>query len=144
MPQSNDAELTRLYAAATGLDVQDDEPNTGAPGASPTSQFDLHLEAVAGNGIGNGGADYELTLTCIDDTLAAPNASMSIATTRQQFDAASGWKSSGPAGNYFKEQVFPIRVPRGVRGHVFHYVGTLVSANSDVVSFIESDRFILV
>jgi hypothetical protein len=77
MPQANDAELTELYTSAPGLDVEDDEPNTGAPGGNPTANFQLNLEAVAGNVIGNGGGNYRLEITCIDETLAAPNASMS-------------------------------------------------------------------
>lgn len=143
MPQANDAELTALYSASTGFDVEDSEPNTGAPGAAPAANFDLHVEAVAGNVIGNGAANYQLTLTCIDETLAAPNGGMSRSAS-QQFTAADGWISGGGAGNFLKEQVFNIAVPAGVRGHVFRYVGTLVSVNGDIVSFIESNRFVLV
>ncbi len=144
MPQANDAELTELYTAATGFDVEDNEPNTGPPGAAPAASFHLHLEAVAGNVIGNGAANYQLTITCIDETLAAPNAAMSPGTLNQQFNAADGWNAGGGAGNYLKEQVFRIAVPRNVRGHVFRYVATLVSVNGDIVSFIESNQFILV
>jgi hypothetical protein len=144
VPQANDAELTQLYTAASGFDVEDNEPNTGAPGAAPANNFDLHLEAVAGNVIGNGAANYDLTITCIDETLAAPNAQMSPGTQAQQFNAANGWLAGGGAGNFLKEQVFNIAVPAGVRGHVFRYVATLVSVNGDIVSFIESNRFVLV
>jgi hypothetical protein len=144
MPQANDAELTDLYAASTGLDVADSEPNTGAPGQPPAASFDLHLEAVAGNVIGNGAANYTLTLTAIDDTTAAPNNAMSVGPLNQQFNAGNGWNQGGAAGNFFKEQVIPIAVPAGVTGHVFHYEGTLVSVNRDIVSFVQSNRFILV
>ncbi|HEX8858813.1 MAG TPA: hypothetical protein VGC06_06895 [Actinomycetes bacterium] len=143
MPQANDAELTNLYSAATNFDVEDNEPNTGPPGNPPAASFDLHVEAVAGNVIGNSSADYRLTLTAIDETLAAPNAGMSR-TADQEFNAANGWNPGGGAGNFLKEQVFSIPVPNGVQGHVFRYVGTLVSKNGDIVSFIESNRFILV
>jgi hypothetical protein len=144
VPQANDAELTELYSAATGLDVEDDQPNLGPPGGPPSNIFDLHLEAVAGNVIGNGAANYRLTITCIDDMLAAPNASMSPGTLNQQFNAANGWQAGGAAGNFVKEQIFPITVPLDARGHVFHYIATLVSINGDIVSFIESNSFILV
>ena len=144
MPQANDAEITELYTAATGFDVEDSEPNTGAPGAAPAANFDLHLEAVAGNALGNSGADYQLNITCIDETLAAPNAAMSPGTLNQQFNSANGWNAGGGAGNFLKEQVINIAVPAGVRGHVFRYIATLVSANGDVVSFRESGRFVLV
>ena len=144
MPQANDAELTELYTAATGLDVEDSEPNTGPPGGPPANTFDLHLEAVAGNVIGNGAANYRLRVDCIDDTLAAPNANMSPGTLNQQFNAANGWQPGGVAGNFLKEQVFPINVDNAARGHVLHYLASLISVNGDVVSFIESEPFILV
>jgi hypothetical protein len=144
MPQANDAELTELYTAATGLDVEDSEPNTGPPGGPPANTFDLHLEAVAGNVIGNGAANYTLRIDCIDDTLAAPNGNMSPGTLNQQFNAANGWQAGGVAGNFLKEQVFPINVDNAARGHVLHYLASLVSVNGDVVSFIESEPFILV
>jgi hypothetical protein len=144
MPQANDAELIELYSAATGLDVEDSEPNTGAPGQPPVANFDVHVEAVAGNVLGSSAANYSLTLTCIDDTTAAPNNAMSPAALNQQFNGGSGWQQGGPAGNFFKEQVFPIAVPANVAGHVFHYEGRLVGVNGDVVSFIKSNPFILV
>jgi hypothetical protein len=144
MPQANDAELTELYTASPGLDVEDNEPNTGPPAGPPTNTFDLHLEAVAGNVIGNGGANYRLRIDCIDDTLAAPNGGMSPGTLNQAFDGPSGWVAGGVAGNFRKEQVFTINVDNNARGHVLHYVASLVSVNGDIVSFLESNQFILV
>lgn len=144
MPQPNDAEFTNLYTASTGLDVEDNEPNTPAPGGgAPAGQFDLHVEAVAGNVIGAGAGNYALTLTCIDDVTAAPNAGMSFSFS-QQFNAADGWASGGAAGNFVKEQVIPVTVPAAIAGHVFHYEGTLVGVDNQVISFAESNRFILV
>jgi hypothetical protein len=143
MPNANDAELTELYTAATGLDVEDNEPNTGPPGTPPAADYDLHVEAVAGQSIGNSKGDYTIVLTCIDETLAAPNAGMSR-TVNQEFKQADGWAPGGAAGNFHKEETFTIAVPANVRGHVFRYVGTLLSDNNEVVSFIESNRFVLV
>jgi hypothetical protein len=142
VPQSNDAELVELYSAGTGVPVQDDEPNNGSPGGPPAPSFELHLEAVAGNTIGNGAGSYRLMVACIDDMLAAPNATMSPGTLNQQFNTASGWIPAGPS--FLKKQVFTITVPPNVAGHVFHYIATLVSGNGNIVSFIESNRFILV
>jgi hypothetical protein len=144
VPQANDAEPTDLYTASTGIDVEDNEPNTPAPGGAPAPNFELQLEAVAGNVLGSSGATYDLSITCIDDTLAAPNAGMSPGALAQAFNAANGWTAGGAAGNFRKKQTFLITVPAGVRGHEFHYVATLVGSNSDVVSFRESNRFVLV
>jgi hypothetical protein len=99
---------------------------------------------VAGNVIGNGAANYQLRIDCIDDTLAAPNANMSPGTLNQQFNAGNGWQPGGAAGNFVKEQVFSINVDPAARGHVLHYLASLVSVNGDVVSFIDSEQFILV
>jgi hypothetical protein len=38
MPQSNDAELTELYTASTGVDVDDNEPTTGPPAGPPATR----------------------------------------------------------------------------------------------------------
>ena len=144
MPHPNDAELTELYTSATGLDVEDNEPNTGAPGAAPAANFQLHLEAVAGQVLGSSSANYRLEITCIDETLAAPNPSMSPGVLNQEFDPNDGWQAGGAAGNFLKEQVFNINVDNAARGHVLRYVATMVSNDRSVVSFIESNRFILV
>jgi hypothetical protein len=145
MPQINDAEITSVYSASVTLaEVEDNEPNTPpAGGGAPATTFDVVLEAVAGNAIGSSGANYTLTLTCIDETTGLPVGSMGR-TLNEQFNGASGWQLSGGAGNFFKRAVANITVPGGVRGHVFRYVATLVSANNDIVSFKESNRFILV
>jgi hypothetical protein len=143
VPAANDAELTQLYTTATGLEVEDSKPNIGGLGSPPATNFDLQLEAVAGSVVGSSAANYLLTITCVDDMLDAPNASMSPGTLNQQFNAADGWQPAG-AGNFVKKQVFSITVPPDARGHVFLYVASLVSANGGIVSFIESNRFTLV
>jgi hypothetical protein len=142
MPQANDAELTELYTASPGVDVEDNEPNTGPPAGPPTNTFDLHLQAVAGNVIGNGGANYKLRADCIDETLAAPNPNMSVGPLNQQFSPGDGWAAAG--GNFVKDATTAINVDPNARGHVLRYVASLVSVNGDVVSFIESNKFILI
>ncbi|HSO56182.1 MAG TPA: hypothetical protein VL330_26340 [Actinomycetes bacterium] len=143
MPQANDAQLTELYTAATGEEVENDEPNASSTG--PVNNFDLRLQAVAGNVIGDSGGDYTLRADCIDETEARRVPGMSLGPVTQQFDANSpnDWEPS-PAGNFVKEQTANISVDPGARGHVLRYVASLVSVNGDVVSFIESNRFILI
>jgi hypothetical protein len=142
VPQPNDAELTRLVACSAGTEIPDDEPNTGSPGGAPAASFTLLLEAVAGSAIGNNAAPYILDLVCIDETLAAPNSTMSVPGVAQAFNGASGWTLAG--GNFIKTESFSIPVPAGVAGHVFHYIATLVDQAGQVVSFIHSPPFILV
>jgi hypothetical protein len=142
--QANDAELTRLYTAETGQLVENNEPNADGPATS----YDLILQAVAGDPLGDSGTDYTLQIDCIDETLAAPaDPVMSPGTLVQQFDNAAGndWVRAG--GDFVKEQRFSIDISTlgaSVRGHVFRYVATLVSDNNDVVAFIESNKFVLV
>jgi hypothetical protein len=146
MPQINDAEITSVYSASVTLaQVEDNEPNTpAAGGGAPATTFDVVLEAVAGNAIGNSGANYTLTLTCYDETTGDLAPAAMSRTSNEQFNSADGWQLSVGAQNFFKQAVATITVPGGVRGHVFRYVATLVSDNNDIVSFKESNRFILV
>jgi hypothetical protein len=145
MPQTNDAELTELYTTPTNEEVEDNEPNSGPPGQASAANFNLRLQAVAGNAVGNSAANYTLRIDCIDDTLAAPNGGMSPGTLNQAFNAVNLWNlGGGNTGNYVNEQTFLINVDNAAKGHVLHYVATMVSVNGDIVSFIESNRFILV
>lgn len=143
MLQANDVDLTSLYTAAEGIDIQDNQPNAAPPGAKTFGSFELHLRAVAGNVIGGSGKAYDLTLTCIDETLAAPNAHMRVGPLHEKFNAANGWTKSGAAGNFVKHLTYNIPLDDGLRGHVFHYIGTMVNADLDLASFVVSNRFIL-
>jgi hypothetical protein len=141
MPQSNDAELTELFTAAPGTDVENNEPNA-VLGGPPDSTFDLRLQAVAGNTLGASGAAYTLRADCIDETEAVRVASMSVGPVAQNFDLGDGWQQIAD-GSYKKEQSATINRVAARSGHVFRYVASLVSANGDVVSFIESNKFIM-
>ena len=141
MPQPNDGELTRLFTASVGSTpaVEDDEPNTGAPGDPPATEFHLFVEGVAGNVVGPSGADYTLYLTHVAET-GGPALANFVQT--QEFKDPP-WKAGGMAGNFVTEQRFIIPVPANAKGHVYHYVGRLVSNDSQIVSFKQSNSFIL-
>ena len=137
MPQSNNSELTEVRAVETGGDVQSNQPN--ADNKAPT--YDVLLEAVAGDPLGDSGAGYTLRIDCIDENLAQRNAQLSIGPLTQSWSAPTWVK----IGDDFKtEQRFTLNVPAGVEGHMFRYVATLVGDNDDVTSFVESDPFLLV
>lgn len=142
--QANDAELTELYTAAAGEEVENNEPNANNTAAGATT-FDLRLQAVAGEVRGDDGSDYKLRIDCIDETLAAPNALMSVAEVTQQFDKNSpnDWIEQ-PSQNFVKEQKNTITVDAAAKGHVLRYVASLRGVNGDVVSFIESNKFVLI
>jgi hypothetical protein len=136
MPQANNADMTELYTSETGGVVQNNEPNADGPAAT----YQLHLQAVAGDPLGDSGADYKLQIDCIDENLAQRNAGLSVGTVAQQF-AAPLWVKVGD--DFKTDQTFTINVPAGVEGHLFRYVATLVSNNGDIISFIESNKFVL-
>ena len=120
MPQANDAEITDVHSASVNLSgVEDNEPNTPAPGVRPpNTTFDVRLEMVAGNVLGASGADYTLTLTCIDETLGAARPDNDGGTAQRVSSAAraSDGRPALPAGNFFSRRSFHDRLcPRTPR-----------------------------
>jgi hypothetical protein len=142
--QASDGDLTELYTAALGEEVENNEPNADNTAAG-ADQFDLRLQAVAGSVRGDDGSDYKLRIDCIDETLAAPNGNMSVVEETQEFNADAGndWIEQ-PSGNFVKEQKNTIDVDPAAKGHVLRYVASLRGDNGDVVSFIESNKFVLI
>ncbi len=143
MPEANDAELTRVFTASvsTAPAVEDGEPNTGAPGSPATAQFYLFVEGVAGNVLGNSGADYTLYLDAVAETAGAP--ALTQFTVQQEFKP-NNWIAGGLAGNFVTQQVFTVPVPPGARGHVYRYKARLVGVGNDTVSHSRSNEFVLV
>ena len=142
--QANDADLTELYTAAAGEEVENNEPNADNTAAGANT-FDLRLQAVAGSVRGDDASDYKLRIDCIDETLAAPNAIMSVPEVTQEFNSNLGndWIEQ-PSKNFVKEQKNTITVDPLAKGHVLRYVASLVSVNGDIASFYESPLFILI
>ena len=138
---ANDATLAGLTTAHTGSTVEDNAPNAPAD-----ASFDLVVEAVAGNAMGNSGAPYTLTISAID--LTAVNQPWPSQTLRQAFDAPTGWTLSGAGPHYRCTQTFPITVPGGpggpLAGHTLQVVAALISQGAQSVSIIQSDPFVLV
>ena len=142
--KENDSDLTELYTAAVGEEVENNEPNANNTAAGAAT-FDLRLQAVAGSVLGDSRAEYKLRIDCIDETLAAPNINMSVPEVTQQFDpnAPHDWLEQ-TSGNFVKEQKNTINVDAAAKGHVLRYVASLRGLNGDVVSFIESNKFVLI
>src|SRR5271165_2854092 len=64
----NDARLTRVYTAVTGGSVQEDIPDQPDAGEAADADFDLFIEAAAGNNVGNSATPYTLTITAVNVT----------------------------------------------------------------------------
>ncbi len=142
---ANDAELTELATAYTNSTIENNAPN-----APDQPGFDLVIEGVAGSVAGSSGAPYTLTVSAMDLTTvqSAPDLVPSI--PAQYFDVPTGWKPNGPDFEY--SQSLPVTIPltggagtpRKYVGHTLQYVASLVSANGQIVSIIESAPFVLV
>lgn len=142
---ANDAQLTEVITAQSGSTIDESAPNAPMPGApASAATFDLVLEGVAGNAIGNSGGPYALKVTCMDLTTVTAAPALDPPIGAQTFIAPL-WEPNGP-DDYSSHQVFTINVPapNAYAGHVLQYVASLVSVNDQVVSIVESEPFILV
>ena len=97
---------------------------------------------MAGNTIGGSGSNYSLRTDCIDETLARPNANMSVAPVNQQFSGADGWLAAG--GNFVKEQTTTINVDPRRQGPRPALRGLAGGRQRGRRVFIESNKFILI
>jgi hypothetical protein len=70
---------------------------------------------------------------------------MSVPEVTQEFNSNLGndWIEQA-SGNFVKEQKNTINVDAAAKGHVLRYVASLRGVNGDVVSFIESNKFVLI
>jgi hypothetical protein len=93
-------------------------------------------EPAPGAPPGNSGADFELRLDCVDESLSLRNGVMSRGPVTRSFGPGDGWVATG--GDFVKEQTVNIAVDPNARGHMLRHVATLVSVNGAIVSFIES------
>ena len=142
--QDNDARLTRVYTAVTGSTVQEDIPDQPDAGEAADANFDLFIEAAAGNAVGTAGTPYTLTITGVNVTKQAVVPQLSSA-AGQAFNAAYGWASSGD--DFVKTQniTFPLPLPGpNAPSDLYRFYVSLVAPNLQIASFAESNLFMLV
>ena len=147
---TNDARLARLFTAADGGTVEDDTPT--ATGTTPVNKFDLWLQGEAGNAVGSGGGQYTLNIVAFDVTTGniepalLPVAPTFPTTEQFQAGAPNNWNAAGGSSNDFvKLEKYDIdNIPANLKGHVFYYIASLVSANFQIVSIKQSNWFIVV
>lgn len=139
----NDARLTRVYTAVTGGTVEEDIPDQPDAGEAADPNFDLFIEAAAGNNVGNSGTPYTLTITAVNETKqAVVGAYSSVA--GQAFDKPNGWAPNGD--DFVKTQniTFPTPAPGGAPNDLFRFYVSLVTPGLQVASFAQSNLFMLV
>jgi hypothetical protein len=145
---ANDARIVRLFSAQVDGTVEDDTPNAKA---RLPDQFDLILQAEAGAVLGDSGANYILTFAAINDDMVTRQVSLNPPGNpfKEEWNAAHGWVRSG--NDYVKTgqgeadgiMRYRIAIPPGLTG-AFHYNVRLVAENFQVVSFAQSNPFLLV
>jgi hypothetical protein len=142
--QDNDARLTRVYTAVTNSTVQEDIPDQPDAGEPADPNFDMFVEAAAGNAIGSTGMPYTLTITGVNVTkqVVVPQLTSAVG---QAFNAASGWTPSGD--DFVKTQniTFPLPLPApNAPNDLYRFYVSLVTPNLQIASFVESNLFMLV
>jgi hypothetical protein len=145
---ANDARIVRLYTTQVDGTVEDNTPNANSP---VPDQFDLVLQAEVGAVIGNSGANYTLTFSAVNDDTVARQVSLNPPGNpfKEEWNLGCGWIRSGNdfvktgAGEADGIMRYRIAIPAGLTG-AFHYNVRLVSENYQVISFAQSNPFLLV
>jgi hypothetical protein len=145
---ANDARIVRLLTAQVDGTVEDNTPNANS---RLPDQFDLILQAEVGAVLGNSGANYTLVFTAINDDTVARQVALNPPGNlfKEEWNLACGWVRSGNdfmktgAGESDGIMRYRIAIPPGLTG-AFHYNVRLVSENYQVISFAQSNPFLLV
>jgi hypothetical protein len=146
---ANDARIATLYTAQTGGLVEDNSPNAASPAAA---SFDLIVQLEAGNVIGQGGGNYTLNFTAINDNTAAPVPTL-VPTGNpfsEQFLAGAGqpWQASGTdfvrTGTGQPTGILRFNIPVGNNTGRFHYNLEFFNAGFQVTELGQTNSFILV
>jgi hypothetical protein len=142
----DDARLTRVYTALTGSTVEESTPNQPDVGEPPDPNFDLFLEAAAGEKIGSTSAPYTLTITGVNLTKQVVVPEL-CSVSNEAFNANPGndWIDSGDDKVKIERKTFnlPLKAPSGPNDLYRFYV-SLVTPNYQIATFAESNVFILV
>jgi hypothetical protein len=145
---ANDARIVRLFTAQVDGTVEDNTPNAKA---AVGDRFDLVLQAEVGAVLGDSGANYTLSFAAINDDMVTRQVSLNPPGNpfKEEWSAAFGWVRSGNdfvktgPGEADGIMRYRIAIPPGLTG-AFHYNVRMVSDNFQVVSFAQSNPFLLV
>jgi hypothetical protein len=143
---ANDARIANLYTAPTGGLVEDNSPNAGPPRAT---SFDLIVKLEAGKAIGQGGGEYRLNFTAINENTGTPEPTLVPAGNPfiEQF-LAPDWQASGAdfvrTGTGQPSGILRFNIPVGSLTGRFRYNLDFVSSDFQVTDLWESNSFILI
>lgn len=145
---ANDARIVRLFTTQVDGTVEDNTPNANS--LAP-DQFDLILQTEVGGVLGNSGANYTLTFTAVNDDTVARQVALNPPGSpfKEEWNLGCGWIRNGNdfvktgAGEATGIMRYRIAIPLGLTG-AFHYNVRLVSENYQIISFAQSNPFLLV
>ncbi len=143
---ANDARIASLYTSQAGGLVEDNSPNAVPPRAA---SFDLIVQLEAGSVLGQGGGNYTLNFTAINDNTAAPEPTLVPAGNpfSEQF-LAPAWQQSGTdfvrTGTGEPIGILRFNIPVGANVGRFHYNLEFVNAGFQVTELGQTNSFILV
>ena len=143
---ADDARIVKLYTSQTSEIVEDNRPNAGPPRGT---SFDLIVQLEAGNVIGQGGGDYTLNFTAINENTGAPEPPLvPVGNPFSERFLAPDWQARGAefvrTGTGQPIGILRFTIPVGNLTGRFHYNLEFVSANFQVTNLGESNSFILV
>jgi len=139
----NHASLTRVYTALTDSIVEENAPNQPDVGEQPDADFDLFVEAAAGNNIGSSSTPYTLTITGVNVTKQAVVPQLT-SVSAQAFNAGNGWTTSGDDFVKTQRLTFNLPLPRPNEANdLYRFYVSMVTPNFQIASLAESNLFIL-
>jgi hypothetical protein len=140
----NDARLTRVYTALTGSTVEENIPNQPDTGEPADTDFDLFVEAAAGNNVGSTAMPYTLTITGVNESKQVVVPELS-SVNNQAFDAVNGWASNGDDFVKTQNVTFNLPLPSpNAPNDLYRFYVSLVTPNLQIASLAESNLFMLV
>jgi hypothetical protein len=140
------AQLSQVYVAPTGSKVPNNAPNSAD---TPLLSFDVVITGERGDEVRG---SYALRFDACDLTTCERAPAVFNGSVEQSFDNAALWTPIPPPAGSTQEdfitvQTFTISLrgfERTLRGHIFQYTASLIAADGDLVSFVQSAPFILV
>jgi hypothetical protein len=138
--EDNVVRITSIYVAPTGSPVPSPTPNSED---APATSLDLFITGEEGDDIQSDDIKYQLSYYAMD--FGTGNlAGAAFNGVLNQTTGGGEWKPYNGGEDFFTNQKISITIPGGLRFHVLQYHAVLVAKNGDIVSFAQSEPFVLV
>jgi hypothetical protein len=132
--------LTSIYVAPTGSPVPSPTPNSED---APATTIDLFITGEEGDNIQSDDIKYQLSYYAMD----FGTGNLAVGAFNGLLNQSTGdanWLPYKAGEDFFTNQKITITIPGSLRFHVLQYYAVLVAKNGDIVSFVQSEPFVLV